>query len=278
MSDSPKALDAPVIVCLCGDIFPTTEAMRLHLDMVHTQPKALDARQQHEPVNCGMSWDDAMGYQPKSSQPSSVSSIAEVKTRLNYVNEVLVGAEGTSADLHAVLDAQEAVRQVADRVEALEQDNQEAYDKGLAYAERALKAEGQLSVLRARAERAEADRDTLKGAMNAQDERERHAGQTCGVPAEIHGCDWPDAVAETVFSLQAARDALAKHCASLEADREYNAGLVREVTAERDRLKKYAIHFEDCERMTSPWGDEANPACTCGLSALLAPSLTPEQD
>jgi hypothetical protein len=238
MSDSPKALDAPVIVCLCGDIFPTTEAMRLHLDMVHTDH-----------------------------QPSSVSSIAEEMRELSE----RVADDGQDGLARRILTW-------ADRVEALEQDNQEAYDKGLAYAERALKAEGQLSVLRARAERAEADRDTLKGAMNAQDERERHAGQTCGVPAEIHGCDWPDAVAETVFSLQAARDALAKHCASLEADREYNAGLVREVTAERDRLKKYAIHFEDCERMTSPWGDEANPACTCGLSALLAPSLTPEQD
>jgi hypothetical protein len=194
-----------VIVCLCGDIFPTTEAMRLHLDMVHTQPKALDARQQHEPVNCGMSWDDAMGYQPKSSQPSSVSSIAEVKTRLNYVNEVLVGAEGTSADLHAVLDAQEAVRQVADRVEALEQEREK------------LKREcelmrGHYSLARARADAAEAS-----------------------------------------------SGALAKHCASLEADREYNAQLVRErdadlaaiaeqeaakasdynrVCAERDRLKE----------------------------------------
>lgn len=38
----------------------------------------------------------------------------------------------------------------------------------------------------------------VKGAMNAQDERERAAGQLCGIPYEEHGCDWPDAVADAL--------------------------------------------------------------------------------
>lgn len=41
---------------------------------------------------------------------------------------------------------------------------------------------------------------TLRGAMAAQDERERLAGERCGVSALIHGCDWPDAMAEKVLA------------------------------------------------------------------------------
>ena len=40
---------------------------------------------------------------------------------------------------------------------------------------------------------------TLKGAMAAQDERERLAGDQCGVPWQEHQCDWPDAVAEALI-------------------------------------------------------------------------------
>jgi len=36
----------------------------------------------------------------------------------------------------------------------------------------------------------------LRGAIAAQDEREKAAGILCGVPYEQHGCDWPDWVAE----------------------------------------------------------------------------------
>jgi len=48
------------------------------------------------------------------------------------------------------------------------------------------------------------DRETamLRGAMSAQDEREREAGKLCGILWEEHGCDWPDAVAETVITLR----------------------------------------------------------------------------
>lgn len=40
--------------------------------------------------------------------------------------------------------------------------------------------------------------------MEAQDGRERAAGVLAGVSWEEHGCDWPDAVAETVVYLRAA--------------------------------------------------------------------------
>lgn len=43
----------------------------------------------------------------------------------------------------------------------------------------------------------------MRGAMNAQDGRERAAGEACGVSWLEHGCDWSDAVAEAVCSLRA---------------------------------------------------------------------------
>jgi hypothetical protein len=36
----------------------------------------------------------------------------------------------------------------------------------------------------------------LQGALAAQDQRERKAGEKCGVSYQEHGCDWPDAIAE----------------------------------------------------------------------------------
>lgn len=56
--------------------------------------------------------------------------------------------------------------------------------------------------LLAEIERLTAESILLKGAMNAQDERERNAGALCGIPWEEHGCDWPDAVAERVVWLR----------------------------------------------------------------------------
>lgn len=44
--------------------------------------------------------------------------------------------------------------------------------------------------------------ELLKGAIAAQDERERQAGERCNVPYELWGCDWPDAVAEVVLHLR----------------------------------------------------------------------------
>lgn len=57
----------------------------------------------------------------------------------------------------------------------------------------------------AREERDTAERDCTNaiGSMRAQDERERQAGERCGVPTTEHGCDWPDAVADAVLGLRA---------------------------------------------------------------------------
>ena len=51
-------------------------------------------------------------------------------------------------------------------------------------------------------------RDEAFGAMRAQDERERLAGDKCGVSALEHGCDWPDAVAERLMQMRNERDRL----------------------------------------------------------------------
>lgn len=46
------------------------------------------------------------------------------------------------------------------------------------------------------------DLSRAKGALAAQDERERKAGIKCGLPYEEYGCDWPDATADLIVSLQ----------------------------------------------------------------------------
>ena len=60
--------------------------------------------------------------------------------------------------------------------------------------------------LRAEYDRLKVDCTTLRGAMAAQDERERLAGERCGVPCELHGCDWPEAVAAEVERLRRIAD------------------------------------------------------------------------
>lgn len=42
----------------------------------------------------------------------------------------------------------------------------------------------------------------LRGAMLAQDNREKAAGERCGVPYHEHGCDWPDAAADEIETLK----------------------------------------------------------------------------
>lgn len=48
---------------------------------------------------------------------------------------------------------------------------------------------------------AEIERTEVRGAIHAQDNRERAAGEKCGVSYDLSGCDWPDAVTDTVLSL-----------------------------------------------------------------------------
>ena len=45
--------------------------------------------------------------------------------------------------------------------------------------------------------------ELLRGAMLAQDGRERAAGVACGIPYYEHGCDWPEAAADTIVCLRA---------------------------------------------------------------------------
>lgn len=61
-----------------------------------------------------------------------------------------------------------------------------------------------------------AERDSFRGAIRAQDERERMAGEACGVSREMHGCDWPDAVAEVVIALRQRAEAAEARVRDLE--------------------------------------------------------------
>lgn len=82
----------------------------------------------------------------------------------------------------------------------------------------------------------EADVRLARGAMIAQDERERTAGEKCGVPREIFGCDWPDAVADLI-SAMADEDACV---------RKSNSDLFHKVAAlesERDGLRALLGEF-----------------------------------
>ena len=79
----------------------------------------------------------------------------------------------------------------------------------------------------------------VRGAMRAQDEREAIAGARCGVGAELHGYDWPDAVADQVLMLKANNELLEKrgdYCTKIESElamlRKENEALKKR---ERDR-------------------------------------------
>jgi hypothetical protein len=61
---------------------------------------------------------------------------------------------------------------------------------------------GRLSDSEKEVERLRAELSLVRGAMAAQDERERKAGERCGVPYEQHGCDWPEWVADEVLKLR----------------------------------------------------------------------------
>lgn len=111
-----------------------------------------------------------------------------------------------------------------------------------------------------RYDRLAADRDALlvdnqhvRGAMEAQDEREREAGELCGVPYHEYTCEWPDAVAEEVL-VQRAR-----------AER-----------AERERDEARAAAKEDAEFETSHANRPSQPDAEPDYSKLKA-TLEPGQ-
>ena len=91
----------------------------------------------------------------------------------------------------------------------------------------------------------------MRGAMRAQDEREREAGARCGVGAELHGCDWPDAVADQVLMLKANNELLEKrndYCTKIESEvailRKENEAMKKR---ERDRWSSAASAFGDLD-------------------------------
>jgi hypothetical protein len=60
----------------------------------------------------------------------------------------------------------------------------------------------------------------VRGAMAAQDGREREAGERCGVEYHVYGCDWPDAAAEQILALPQKCDHLTQRLTLAEASEE----------------------------------------------------------
>ena len=60
-------------------------------------------------------------------------------------------------------------------------------------------AQQENATLRATVERLRQENELLRGAMSAQDERERQAAARLGM---IHNCDWPESVADEVEGLR----------------------------------------------------------------------------
>ena len=60
-------------------------------------------------------------------------------------------------------------------------------------------AKQECATLRATVERLRQENELLRGAMSAQDERERQAAARLGM---IHNCDWPESVADEVEGLR----------------------------------------------------------------------------
>ncbi len=80
-----------------------------------------------------------------------------------------------------------------------------------------------------------------RGALSAQDRREQAAGARCSVHYELHGCDWPDAVADVVVTLR-------KRFAEVEKEK-------RIVDRENAELRKWKDAIDDalvcCEMVAS---------------------------
>lgn len=92
------------------------------------------------------------------------------------------------------------------------------------------------------------EQDPLEGAIEAQDQREREAGARCGVSYDVHGCDWPGAVADEVIELRGKVSAIMAALAGREVP-EWAADLpeVREARKARAdvRYLRVAIGLKD---------------------------------
>lgn len=122
-----------------------------------------------------------------------------------------------------------------------------------------------------------------RGAIAAQDERERTAAAACGVPYEPHGCDWPHAVAERVQALKdelrqlrEERDAAVKEAKRLHGLYRTSDPLTNLYGRVRDRVLSGACSPEDAHLFKgvleafSRWGDDEAPLTG-------APHITDEQ-
>ncbi len=118
--------------------------------------------------------------------------------------------------------------------------NRNLMDSTLNMIEKYDRVVAQLTALRA-------EHATLRGALAAQDEREKQAGERCGVPYELHGCDWPDAVAEKLTALRGALTAKAGQIT--------NAVLAATTTAQADAAVVQIL--EDALRSSSASGPAA---------------------
>lgn len=90
--------------------------------------------------------------------------------------------------------------------------------------------------------RMQVERDQLCAEHALRDEREKLAGERCGVSRDVHGCDWPDGVAEVVAIQDSERIKLIAENNQLRADLaevlEAMLGIVEVANRKTDRFDR----------------------------------------
>ena len=126
---------------------------------------------------------------------------------------------------------------------------------------------------------AERDRtiELLRGAMAAQDERERDAAKRLGM---IHNCDWPDNVADEMEARDRTIAGFSKrlclnHCATMSGDRMLRNDGKCEICALQEQLKALrtiVVHYQQSGRWHFECG---NGKELCGLCRRAEVALNP---
>ena len=103
------------------------------------------------------------------------------------------------------------------------------------------------------AERDEVDAlvNQLRGAMAAQDSRERAAGEKCGVLYEHNGCDWPDGVADYVLLLRGQWQEAAKERDALRARIEAGRVMYGGMYGHQNKIEMWTFEHVDTDTMTA---------------------------
>lgn len=111
----------------------------------------------------------------------------------------------------------------------------------------------------------------LRGAIDAQDERERVAGERCGVPYDHAGDDWPEAVADKVLELRGTIDAIMAALAGRDVP-EWAAELPEVIEAKRvapthDNLLAWRgiAPDDECPRCKNGRGVDPEQTITLGI-------------